>query len=84
MKLEDQNNIVKNEIEKLHYMFSEKINVMEQMNAPCSEIRRLIDRRSELENILANYYDFYNSNTPNQLEIACKIGDKYSLPIEEK
>lgn len=78
MKLEEQNKIVKKELLKLYDMLSNKILEMEKANAPRFEIRKVIGRRSEVQNILEIHYNFHNNpNIPNQLEITCKIGDKY-------
>ena len=77
MKLENQNNLVKAEITKLYEMLTTKIEEMEKLNAPRPDVRRVANQQFAVKTILENYFDFHNCNQNKEIEVACKIGDKY-------
>ena len=77
MTLENQNNLVKTEITKLYEMLGNKINEMKKMNVVNSDVLRLITQQFEVKQILINYFDYYNMGNNKEIEIACKMGDKY-------
>jgi len=77
MKLENQNNLVKAEITKLYEMLTTKIEEMKKLNAPRPDVRRVIGQQFAVKVILENYFDFHNCNQNKEIEVACKIGDKY-------
>jgi len=77
MELENQHNKTKIELTRLYEMLSLKIIEMESVKAPRPNIRRMINQEMAVKTILENYFNFHNANQNNEIEIACKIGDKY-------
>ncbi len=75
--LENQNNIVKAELTKLYEMMITKVEKMEKINAPRPDVRRVAEQLMILKSLLENYFDFYNSDRNKEIEVACKIGDRY-------
>ena len=78
MSLEEQYNKVKGEMFKLHKMLGDKAVEMQFNQAvPKHEVRRIFSQQTELERILANHFDFHDMKQDTQIQMACKIGDKY-------
>ena len=77
MKLENQNNLVKAEITKLYEMLIIKIEQMEKLNAPRPDVRKVVGQQMAVKAILENYFDFHKCNQNKEIEMACKIGDRY-------
>ena len=61
MNLQDQNNLVRSEMIKLYEMITAKIQIMENLNAPKSDMRRVVEQQLAVKTILENYFDFYIS-----------------------
>ena len=45
--------------------------------APRHEVRRLEGQILQVKTILENYFDFHQTGGNREIEIACKIADKY-------
>ncbi len=76
MNLEKQNNRVKEELITLYKMLETKL---EQMNGVSEryEIRRVDEQMPHVKNILRSYFDFDQTGNNKEIEVACKIADKY-------
>jgi len=77
MKLVNQNNLVKIELKRLYDMLGDKLNHMEKNNVSRPDIRRVANQYYEVQHLLRNYFDLDGTGGNNEIEIACKIGDKY-------
>lgn len=73
MELQNQNNIVKAELTKLYEMLITKVDQLEKIKAPKSDIRRIINQQFSVETMLKNYFDFDNCNQNNEILLACKL-----------
>ena len=76
MNLENQNNKVKEELITLYQMMKFKAEQIDGI-APRHELRRLEGQILQVKTILENYFDFHQTGGNREIEIACKIVDKY-------
>ena len=75
--LQNQNNLAKYSLIKLHNMMEEKLKDMESINAPRPDVRRFANQYYFVKELLRNYFDFDSTGGNSEIMIACKIGDKY-------
>lgn len=75
--LQNQNNLTRESLIKLHDMMLEKLNYMESVNAPRADIRRFTEQYYVVRELLRSYFDFDSTGGNNELMVACVIGDKY-------
>ena len=75
--LQNQNNLTRDSLIKLHNMMEEKLKDMESINAPGPDVRRFANQYYVVKELLRNYFDFDSTGGNSEIMIACKIGDKY-------
>jgi len=75
--LQNQNNLTRDSLIKLHNMMEEKLKDMESINAPRPDVRRFANQYYIVKELLRNYFDFDSTGGNSEIMIACKIGDKY-------
>ena len=75
--LQNQNNLTRDSLIKLHNMMEEKLKDMESINAPRPDVRRFSNQYYVVKELLRNYFYFDSTGGNNEIMIACKIGDKY-------
>ena len=78
-ELENQYNLVKSEMIKLHDMLTKKVEEMEALNTSRFQVRSVEAQLCYVNTILKNYFDFFDCNQNNEILIACKLGDNYIL-----
>jgi hypothetical protein len=76
-ELQNQNNLTRDSLIKLHNMMEEKLKAMESINAPRPDARRFTNQYYVVKELLRNYFDFDSTGGNSELMIACKIGDRY-------
>lgn len=76
-KLQNQHDVIKFELQTLFFMLENKLSLMENIEASLSDIRRVMNCRDKILYLMKNNFDYDNSGMNNELEYACKMGDKY-------